>query len=207
MHKYINCENDNTDYTEERSWQMNLHLDINELIPFSEKIGFRYCCHKTQRLEAGVTYKRLRNEVVRQHNWLVNRVDELTNFKKIKAANPKKKVRTKNAIIQAIEELKETEPLIHNYAIPTTHDITDHLIKGTKFGKFRSKSFPTAEQFLRKIGALDWFIDDIDNSHYGVDRTTKSLPTMNLTVIGRKPVGLKEVYDIQYLHLLYVNTC
>tara|TARA_Y100001970_G_scaffold284652_1_gene402458 strand:- start:2160 stop:7364 length:5205 start_codon:yes stop_codon:yes gene_type:complete len=193
--KYIKCAN--KDYTDERSWQMNLHLDINELIPFSEKIGFRYCCHKTQRLEAGVSYKRLRNEVVRQHNWLVNRVDELTNFTKIKAANPNKKVRTKKAILKAIEELKENEPLIHNYAIPTSHDITDHLIKGTKFGKFRSKSFPTAEQFLRKIGALDWFIDDIDNSHYGVERNAKSLPTMNLTVIERRPVGLKDVYDIQ----------
>ena len=47
----------------DRSYQLTLHLDINELISFSEKIGFRYCCHKSQRLEAGVSYKRLKNEV------------------------------------------------------------------------------------------------------------------------------------------------
>lgn len=143
-----------------RSFQLTLHLPIEQLIPFSEKIGFRYCCHKSQRLEAGVSYRRLREEVCRQHNWLVNRVDEITHFKEIKAKNPDKIVHTKSAIFQAVEELKKTEGLLHEYAIPSTHDITDHLIKGTEFGKFTSKSFPTAEQFMEKIGALSWFLSD-----------------------------------------------
>jgi intein/homing endonuclease len=143
-----------------RSFQLTLHLPIEQLIPFSEKIGFRYCCHKSQRLEAGVSYRRLREEVCRQHNWLVNRVDEITHFKEIKAKNPDKIVPTKSAIVKAVEELKKTEGLLHDYAIPSTHDITDHLIKGTEFGKFTSKSFPTAEQFMEKIGALDWFLSD-----------------------------------------------
>jgi intein/homing endonuclease len=198
-----------------KSFQLTLHLDMDELVPFSEKIGFRYCCHKSQRLEAGVSYKRLRNEVVRQHNWLTNRVDEITNFKKIKAEFPDKIVSTKKAIVQATEELKQMEPLIHEYAIPSTHDITDHLIKGTSFGKFTSKSFPTAEEFMERIGALDWFIkdepikpstddldlDDLDDEivehAYGVEREMESLPTMNLKIIDIRPVGLKEVFDIE----------
>ena len=203
-----------------RSFQLTLHLPIEQLIPFSEKIGFRYCCHKSQRLEAGVSYRRLREEVCRQHNWLVNRVDEITHFKEIKAKNPEKIVHTKSAIIKAVEELKKTEGLLHEYAIPSTHDITDHLIKGTEFGKFTSKSFPTAEQFMEKIGALDWFLsDDIEpkkmdnfdekvfeeceieeedelNAGYGVQRGSNALPTMNLTVVSRINVGPKHVYDI-----------
>jgi ribosomal protein L37AE/L43A len=145
-----------------RSFQLTIHLPIEQLIPFSEKIGFRYCCHKSQRLEAGVSYRRLREEVCRQHNWLVNRVDEITHFKEIKSKNPDKIVPTKSAILQAVEELKKTEGLLHEYAIPSTHDITDHLIKGTEFGKFTSKSFPTAEQFMDKIGALSWFISEAE---------------------------------------------
>jgi len=141
-----------------KNYQLTLHLDIDELIPFSEKIGFRYCCHKSQRLEAGVSYKRLKNEVTRQHNWLVSKVDELTKFSEIKKENPGKIVPTKKAIEQAVKELELIEPLIHQYAIPSTHDITDHLIKGTQFGKFTSKSFPTAEEYLKEIGALDWFL-------------------------------------------------
>jgi DNA-directed RNA polymerase II subunit RPB2 len=213
---------------EKNHYQVNLHLELSELIPFSEKIGFRYCCHKSQRLEAGVSYRRLRNEVERQHNWLVNRVDELTNFKNLKREFPNKKVPTKKAILQAVKELKEKEGLLHEYAIPSTHDITDHLVKGTEFGKFTATGFPTAEEFLRDIGALDWFFqeevkisaeelaeefveelgEEVEveveveenqnpNVSYGVDRESESMPTMNLTVVARIPVGLKSVYDIQ----------
>jgi hypothetical protein len=70
-----------------KSYQSTLHLDIDELIPFAEKIGFRYCCHKSQRLDAAVSYKELRNHVVRQHNWIVKRVDEITHFSEIKKEN------------------------------------------------------------------------------------------------------------------------
>ena len=206
---------------ENRSYQLTLHLDINELIPFSEKIGFRYCCHKSQRLEAGVTYKRLRNEVTRQHNWLVNRVDELTHFSEIKKETPNKIVHTKDAILRAVEELKVIEPIIHEYAIPSTHDITDHLVKGTQFGAFRGKGFPTAEEFLKEIGALDWFLNDEPNhktlidklddcldeneeeetqiidSCYGVNRECEGLPTMELKIIDIRPAGVHPVYDIE----------
>ena len=205
---------------ENRSYQLTLHLDINELIPFSEKIGFRYCCHKSQRLEAGVSYKRLRNEVTRQHNWIVNRVDELTHFSEIKKETPNKIVHTKDAILKAVQELKAVEPIIHEYAIPSTHDITDHLVKGTQFGSFRGKGFPTAEEFLKEIGALDWFltpeckkteIDDeilelfdeesekteTDISCYGVNRDCEGLPTMELKVIDIRPAGVHKVYDIE----------
>jgi DNA-directed RNA polymerase II subunit RPB2 len=217
-----------------RSFQLTLHFPIEQLVTFSEKIGFRYCCHKSQRLEAGVSYRRLREEVTRQHNWMVNRVNEITKFKEIKEKTPEKMVPTKKAIAQAVEELKKTEGLLHEYAIPSTHDITDHLIKGTEFGKFTAKGFPTAEEFLETIGALDWFknedngssgkcrtdLDDVDvdvdadassedsvsvsvsvsgnddDAKYGVTRGCDSIPTMNLTIISRIPVGPKPVYDI-----------
>ena len=182
---------------ENKHYELLLHLDITELIPFSEKVGFRYCCHKSQRLEAAVSYKRLREEVSRQHNWLVNRVNEITDFKKIKTENPGKIVQTKKAILQAVEELKVTEPILHEYAIPSCHDLTDHLIKGTVFGKFTSKNFPTAEQFLEKIGALDWFKNGSSSKSYGVEHNTNSIPTMNLTVLSKIPIGEHNVYDIQ----------
>jgi DNA-directed RNA polymerase II subunit RPB2 len=209
---------------DDKNYQLILHLDIDELIPFHEKIGFRYCCHKSQRLEAAVSYKRLKNNVVKQHNWLVAKVDELTNFSLSKKNNPNKIVPTKKAIEQAVEELKKIEPLIHKYAIPSTHDITDHLVKGTTFGKFTSRSFPTAEQYLTEIGAIDWFLNDAENdkdndddkddddddddddteeylpnvnSCYGVNRNCDGLPTMDLKIIDIRPAGVHPVYDIE----------
>ena len=178
--------------SESKCYQLNLHLDINELIPFHEKIGFRYNCHKSLRLEAGVSYRRLRETTINQHNWMVNRVNELTDFINKKKENPEKIVPTKKAIEQARKELEEKEPILHKYAIPTTHDITDHLVKGTSFGSFRSHSFPTAEEFLTEIGALEWFDDD-----YATKSNEGGLPTMNLQVIDIRPAGKHLVYDIE----------
>ncbi len=201
---------------ENKSYQLTLHLCIDELPRFHEKIGFRYCCHKSQRLEAGASYKRLRDGVTRQHNWLVQRVDELTNFSEIKNEFPDKNVPTKKAILQAVKDLNKTEALLHPYAIPSTHDINDHLVKGTSFGKFRGKGFPNAEEYLKDIGVLDWFLEDepvkpeitgdslpseegITNVSvsYGVNRKCEGLPTMNLRVIDIRPAGVHPVYDIQ----------
>ena len=185
-------KNQDRKYSESKCYQLNLHLDISELLPFHEKIGFRYNCHKSLRLEAGVSYRRLRETTIRQHNWMVNRVNELTDFIHKKKENPEKIVPTKKAIEQVIKELKEKEPILHSYAIPTTHDITDHLIHGTKFGSFRSKSFPTAEEFLEEIGTLEWFDED-----YATKSNEGGLPTMNLKVIDIRPVGKHLVYDIE----------
>ncbi len=199
---------------ENKSYQLTLHLCIDELPRFHEKIGFRYCCHKSQRLEAGASYKRLRDGVTRQHNWLVQRVDELTNFSEIKNQFPEQNVPTKKAILQAVKDLNKTETLLHEYAIPSAHDINDHLVKGTSFGKFRGKGFPNAEEYLKDIGALDWFLQDepvkpeIDSSlcedteditsvSYGVNCECEGLPTMNLRVIDIRPAGVHPVYDIQ----------
>lgn len=175
----------------ERTYEIVLHLSMNELIPFHDKIGFRYCCHKNQRMEAGVSYKRLRNGVIRQHNWMTQRVDELTNFTQIKSQDPNKKIRTKSAIAQATKEINEKEGLLHKYAIPTTHDITDHLVKGTEFGKFTSTSFHNADEYLKDVGAREWF-----EGEFGVDQEAEGLPTMNLKVVSIRDVGDKEVCDI-----------
>lgn len=188
--KEISDSKRKTDRTQdERSYAMTLHLDLTQLIPFYEKIGFRYCAQKTQRLEAGVAYRRLREGITRQHNWMVDHVDKSTNFKEVKTKDPTKKIQTKKAIQQAVEALQQQEAILHPYAIPTVHDITDHLIKGTEFGKFTSKSFPTAEQFFEQIGALSWFKDD-----FTIDT---ELPTMNLKVIDVRPIGSHQVFDIQ----------
>jgi hypothetical protein len=103
------------------------------------------------------------------------------------------------AIRKAVAELIQTEPILHTYAIPSAKDIYDHFNKGTQFGKFRSNKFPIAEEFLREVGALDWFMDENDPEKivYGVTRINDCLPTMNLKVLSRIPIGQQNVYDIQ----------
>lgn len=184
---------------EEKIYSMTLHIDKEDLLLFHQNVGFRHCLHKSMRLEAAVSYHRLRHNVKCQHEWLVQRVDELTGFSKHKRENPNKKISTKKAIEQAVQELKSTQGLLHEYAIPSTHDMTDHLVKGTSFGKFRSHDFPTAEQYIERIGCLEWFMSSRSDESisYGTRREDDFLRTMNLKVVYVKPIGPQKVFDIQ----------
>jgi len=180
----------------ENKYQSTLHINISELISFSEKIGFRYCCHKSQRLEAAITYKRFRDETTRQKQWIMNKVNELTNYSELKRKDPTKNIKTLKAIEQAVNELKDNEKIIHNCAIPDNHDIVEYFCNNRKIQKFSSKRFPTATKFFKEIGTLDWFEKDNKKS-YGVNRSMISLPTMNLKVIDIRPSGIEKVYDIE----------
>ncbi len=184
---------------ENRNYQMVLSISIDDMINFAQKVGFRYCCHKSQRLDAGVTYKRFRDETIRQKHWILNRVNELTNYKEIRMQDLSKHVKTNKKMEQAINELREKEVIIHPCAIPNHHDMTEYFINNRTNCKFNNKRFPNAIDFLKEVGADKWFFDFDENNktHYGVKRDYKTLPTMNLKVIEIKPIGLKPVYDIE----------
>ena len=207
---------------EDKNYEIVLHLDISELIPFHEKIGFRYCCHKNQRLEAAVAYMSLRTNVTRQKTWIINRVNELTNYKELKSQNSDKIVGTSNAVKQAVEELKALEPILHKCSLPSTHDILEHLVNERQGGKFSSAKFISSTDFLKSIDAIHWFnepeinrqtITDADiaiteettattnttipTNNYGVIKENEVLPTMNLKVIDIRKAGIHKVYDIQ----------
>ena len=142
---------------ENKNYEIVLHLDISELIPFHEKIGFRYCCHKNQRLEAAVAYMQLRTNVMRQKMWIVNRVDELTHYKELKSQNSNAIIPTSSAIKQATDELKAVEPILHDCAIPNHKDILEYLINERQGGKFSSAKFISSTDFLKSIDAINWF--------------------------------------------------
>ena len=211
---------------DQKNYQITLHLDMTEFIPFYEKIGFRYCCHKSQRMESAVSYTRLRLGVIAQKDWLIHRVDELTNYKQKKTEARTAKVGTNKALKQAIEELTKKEPILHPRAIPTPHDILECLVIGRTCNKLHESKFPSSTDYLKEIGAYEWFKNDIDNiipietleenentliettetiipistgnnGSYGVSNYNDVLPTMNLKVIDIRPGGIHKVYDIQ----------
>ena len=152
----VNTKSKNRD-DDDKNYEIVLHLDISELIPFHEKIGFRYCCHKNQRLEAAVAYMSLRTNVTRQKTWIINRVNELTNYKELKTQNSDKIVGTSNAVKKAVEELKAIEPILHECSIPNQKDILEYLINEREGGKFSSAKFISSTDFLKSIDAIHWF--------------------------------------------------
>lgn len=216
----VNSSSKKRENDDERNYEIVLHLDKEELIPFYEKIGFRYCCHKNQRMEVAVAYTRLREGVIRQKKWIINRVDELTNYKTLKHSDSNKAILgISEAIKDATEELTAMEPILHSFAIPNRSDLKEYLINGRGGGRIPSSKFLTSTQFLENIGAKEWFSNSkakkyqskkknnvqqpeqpeqaICNKKYGVCRDTEVLPTMNLKVIDIRPGGVHPVYDIQ----------
>jgi intein/homing endonuclease len=157
QNKKVNTKSKTRENDEDKNYEIVLHLDISELIPFYEKIGFRYCCHKNQRLEAAVAYMRLRSNVTRQKTWIISRINELTDYKNLKTQNPTKIVGTTKAAKQALEELKAKEPILHPCSIPSNHDILEYLVNEREGGKFASSKFISSTDFLKSIGAIDWF--------------------------------------------------
>jgi len=142
---------------DKKNYEIVLHLNKDELIPFYEKIGFRYCCHKNQRMEAAVAYTRLRDGVIRQKKLIINRVNELTGYKEKKQANPKCVIASDSAIQKAVEELTQIEPILHKFAIPNKSDLKEYLLNNREGGRIPSSVFPTSTQFLESIGASSWF--------------------------------------------------
>ena len=113
---------------------------------------------------------------IRQRNWMTNRVDEIldyTNYKRNKTGNKRsgyKNFNLKKTIKQVVKELKETEPVVNDYAIPTNYTLKEQLLNGRKFSKFRYGVFPSAEDYMKDIGADTWFLKNETNSGYGVNR-------------------------------------
>jgi hypothetical protein len=182
-----------------KCYEITLRINTEELINFHDKIGFRHCCHKAQRLSAAVSYIRLREETIRQRLWLVKRSIELISSATSSLTKPK-------AIERAVKELEQREVIVHPYAIPASSNVTDYIKSAVKSDvvKLTSKSktgesdrvFPTAEQFFTDMGVLKWFTEEESAVCYGVNREHCALPTMKLRVVGRRPVGKQRVYDI-----------
>jgi hypothetical protein len=169
----INSASKKRDTDDKKNYEVVLHLDKEELIPFYEKIGFRYCCHKNQRMEAAVAYTRLCEGVIRQKKWIIDRVNELTDYKNIKSTNANKAISgLSNAIQKATEELRAIEPLLHNFAIPSISDLKEYLINNREGGKIPSSKFPTSTDFLESIGAKEWFSQSKAKKY--VSKKTKS---------------------------------
>lgn len=171
-----------------------LAIPLESLTSFSEKIGFRYCVHKTQRLDAGVSYRRFREGVLRQRQWIIDRANEICNYSRVKQSNGKK-IFVNPAIIQAIEELEQIEPILHTEAIPTSR-MFERIVSGKSKNEIRSTTFPTVEKYLTDVGAIRFFSDDGGNMTYGVDRESTVIPPYYLKVIDIRESGVEEMYDI-----------
>ena len=177
-----------------------LHLQIADMVRFADTIGFRYCCHKTQRLTAACSYLDKRANTLRQQWWIIERAKQLRQTGRM--PDGQGSLSMKRALPMLYEELKAQEPIYNeHYSLPGYETVMSALngkSKGSR-SSFRRDKFPSVEQYLKEIGAWESFSCDDKKpfAHtHGVSCSATALPAINLRVIGIRPVGARPVYDL-----------
>ena len=186
---YITCKRSNQD-----NIQGIINLKTNSITTFYRTIGFAYCVSKSQRLFVGQLYYQYREEVYRQREWCVNKIQEYKHHSNEKI------------IDKVYKELDEQETVIHRYSIPDMTNIRwllnpsrNREVKTDTIGSSNNSTFPSVSEFLRSIDGFKYFNkgDGNKNTVYGLSRDEIWFNTVNLKVIDIRHVGMKPVYDIE----------
>jgi len=160
----------------------------SDLIAFYEKIGYAYCYGKSYKLAIAASYYKLRKETNRQFNWVSNRAVFLKKENKMKK---------RDAVKQAHEELKEKEPIFNDYySLPNENSINWKRQKQTE-SNFKSKFFPSVTEYLKLTESYDRFTTSNNQHSYALKQYEEYAPCYYLSILDKNEIGMKKVYDIE----------
>jgi DNA polymerase elongation subunit (family B) len=161
-----------------------ISLHQKDIVAFYEKIGYAYCVGKTYKLAIAASYYKMRGETNRQLNWVSERVKTLQQTMSIS-----------NALKQAHKEIKEKEPIYNQYySLPNVYTLRR---KETQNSKFRKEHFPSVKQYLMETGSYDYFVSETNIKSHVVKSNDDYSPCYYLSIIDKKEIGKKQVYDIE----------
>mgnify|MGYP003776041067 CR=1 FL=1 len=153
----------------------SLSLSMHDIEKFVTTIGYRYCYHKTIRSSIATFYYRIKNKAIRAYKQFYDQV-----------------ITSDMSIAGAYREYVNR----YTYA-PTYGTMKSWARKGFPTGRpdQACRSFPKVGQFLNRINVIKLFEGD-DYHSYSLDKNCDTLPTFELSLISKKSVGIKQVYDI-----------
>lgn len=181
---------------------LTMRLEVPETVKFATQIGFRYSCHKSQRLTIAASYLDFRDHAFEQRVWVLNRLKELRRSGFL--PNGKTRFTLPKAVPLVHAELRAKEPIFHEYYSLPDYEACAHCLKPSAKNScvrssFRRNKFPSAEQYMRDTGTWESFAHDEQEygEHvYGVDFSATALPPINLKVIFVRQIGPRHVYDL-----------
>jgi hypothetical protein len=189
---------------------VEVRLALPDGLSFIERVGFRYCVDKALRASAAAVYWRTVTRVGEQRLWMSKRIQIRhlehggESFSKVRHS--------------AATALLEHEPAIFpHYSLLSGHDRFSRLPDAwaRKFKPLHRDScgFPSPVELLGQIGARDWFAaleprGENTAKRYCVDKDAKTLPTLALQLLDRRPAGKREVFDLSVndLHAFVAGT-
>jgi len=156
-------------------------------IDFHKYVGFRYCIHKSYKLNIVSSYWRMEEEIKRQHSFIINTVNKLK--------ENDKKMTVKKGLDIARKELISNEYILNNYySLSSERDILKRRENGRSIElKYLQEKFgvPDAKDFINDMGALYIFEGEYVNK-----RETIELPCFSMRLMDIRNDKTQVVYDI-----------
>jgi aconitate hydratase 1 len=166
---------------------------------------------KALRASGAAVYWRLVNRIHQQRLWMSARLEELHQANYELSFSRARKI--------AAVELMEREAVVSpHYALLQGHDRFSRLPQSTarKFQPLHRDScdFPSPVELFSKIGAREWFAslrshaDGATSKRYCIEKEARTLPTLALQVVERRPAGRRAVFDLAVndLHAFVAGT-
>jgi hypothetical protein len=181
------------DVKENPRWEYMITTNNCYSLLFANKIGFRYCIDKNNKLTVAASYQRYSDNVRKQHINIVKMTSDMYDLNN-------KKNNMKFILEKSRKEMYEKEfPLDENASLSNCTDIYNHRAKpyNLKNYKLLQKKFPTAREYTKLVGCEHWFSEKkISKKIYSIDRKDTSCPCLYLDVIDIRYDGVDGVYDI-----------
>jgi aconitase A len=197
--------------TQDNIPRVEVRLVLPDGLSFVEHVGFRYCVDKALRASAAAVYWRLVDQIHQQRLWMSERLKELHQADHTLSFSGARK--------RAAVELLEREPVVFpHYSLLEGHDRFSRLpdLETRKFQPLHRDGcdFPSPVELFSEIGVREWFaplhsrVDAETTKRYCVEKEARTLPTLALQVVERRPVGRRAVFDLAVddLHTFIAGT-
>jgi hypothetical protein len=171
--------------------RVQCEIGVESNIEFLENIGFRHCLEKSAKLTIAISYERFYNNVLKQTQNLLNKIDDIFNNEKILM---------KDVLVKAKKELYLIDKPLDSFY--STLDLTYVNNKRRQDRKdkpivFKHDRFYTAEEYIKQLGCEEWFTRKEDGKmNYIVKRENNYIPYFTMKVNNITDAGQNEVYDI-----------
>jgi GNAT superfamily N-acetyltransferase len=161
-------------------------LTLPDSLSFAERVGFRLCSQKQQRLAASCVYWRLGRQVSRQVRWLSRQVHKV---RQAHIGEDEGAFDFACVLTSAVEQLECTEGVCHPLAVQS---LKRRWQQQPECADDWPSLVPHPRHLLGEVGAGSWF----HASDSVVPASAAHLPMLSLCVIARRAVGTRAVYDL-----------
>jgi len=203
--KYVNAVNFKPK-DEAKNLRVNciLAFNISDICKFQDKIGFRYCINKSNRLYAASSYQKFQNKVRKHYNFALDSVNELMEKMTIKEKLGKTgSISPFDPCFQQVYKQLDKMPILDPIPYISKKELLyqrgeqkRHADRPRKLS-LHAKKFISFSDYIDQIGASEWFATSVKEKKYSVKSLDTVSPTLKFMVKYIIPHTKIEVYDIE----------